>query len=191
MPTVASIARMDVFLPLPLGADAVTRRGDENYNLMARLKPGVTMAQAQADVAAIADRIREKDKRDRTFTISVVPLLEPGRRQRAAGRARPAGIGGARAADRVRERREPAADPRDGRQKEVAIRTALGARWQRLVRQLLMESVLLGVMGGAAGLLIAEASLYVVRTVNPGNIPRLDVLGIDGPCWPSRFSSRS
>ena len=52
MPTVASIRQMDVFLPLPLGADAVNRRGDENYNLMARLKPGVTMAQAQADVAA-------------------------------------------------------------------------------------------------------------------------------------------
>ena len=65
------------------------------------------------------------------------------------------------------------------RQKEVAIRTALGARWQRLVRQLLLETVLLGLLGGAAGLLIAEASLYVVRTVNPGNIPRLDVLGID------------
>ena len=52
MPTVASIRQMDVFLPLPLGADAVKRRGDENYNLMARLKPGVTMAQAKADVAA-------------------------------------------------------------------------------------------------------------------------------------------
>ena len=44
MPTVASIRQMDVFLPLPLGADAVNRRGDENFNLMARLKPGVTMA---------------------------------------------------------------------------------------------------------------------------------------------------
>ena len=65
------------------------------------------------------------------------------------------------------------------RQKEVAIRTALGARWQRLVRQLLMESVLLGVMGGAVGLLIAQAALYVVRTVNPGNIPRLEFIGID------------
>ena len=65
-----------------------TRRGDENYNVMARLKPGVTMAQAQSDVAAIAGRIREKDKRDRTFTISVVPLLESRRRQRAPGGAR-------------------------------------------------------------------------------------------------------
>ena len=76
MQTVASIRQMDVFLPLPLGADAVTRRGDENFNVMARLKPGVTMAQAQEDVSAIAARIREKDKRDRTFTISVVPLLD-------------------------------------------------------------------------------------------------------------------
>jgi hypothetical protein len=76
MPTVASIRQMDVFIPLPFGADAVNRRGDENYNLMARLKPGVTMAQAQADVSTIAARIRDKDKRDRTFTISVVPLAE-------------------------------------------------------------------------------------------------------------------
>ena len=53
-----------------------TRRGDENFNLMARLKPGVTMEQAQADVSAIAGRIRDKDKRDRTFTIDVVPLVE-------------------------------------------------------------------------------------------------------------------
>jgi predicted permease len=180
MPTVASIARMDIFLPLPLGADAVTRRGDENYNLMARLKPGVTMEQAQADVSMIASRIREKDKRDKTFTISVVPLLD-----QVVGNVRRAVlvllgsvalvllIACANVANLLLTRAT-------SRQKEVAIRTALGARWQRLVRQLLLESVLLGLLGGAVGLLIAEASLYVVRTVNPGNIPRLDVIGIDG-----------
>src|SRR5579871_5922432 len=59
MPTVASTRQMDIFLPLPFGKDAVNRRGDENYNLMARLKPGVTMAQAKSDVAAIATRIRD------------------------------------------------------------------------------------------------------------------------------------
>ena len=50
-----------------------------------------------------------------------------------------------------------------GREKEVAIRTALGARWQRLVRQLLAESIVLGILGGAAGLAIAELGLYLVR----------------------------
>ena len=53
MQTVGGTVRMDIYLPLPLGADAVNRRGDENYNLMARLKPGVTMAQAQADVESL------------------------------------------------------------------------------------------------------------------------------------------
>ena len=62
----------------------------------------------------------------------------------------------------------------------MAIRTALGASWKRLVRQLLTETVLLGLMGGAVGLLIAKGSLYLVRTINPGNIPRLDVITIDG-----------
>ncbi|MBZ5620713.1 MAG: ABC transporter permease [Acidobacteriia bacterium] len=180
MPTVGSIRRMEIFLPLPLGPDAVNRRGDENYNLMARLKPGVTMAQAQADVSVIAGRIREKDKRDKTFTISVVPLLD-----QVVGNVRRAVlvllgsvtlvllIACANVANLLLSRAA-------GRQKEVAIRTALGAGWQRLVRQLLTESMLLGVMGGAAGLLIARWSLYVVRTVNPGNIPRLEAIDIDG-----------
>jgi len=180
MPTVASIRQMEVFVPLPFGPEAVKRRGDENYNVMARLKPGVTMTQAQADVSVTAGRIREKDKRDKTFTISVVPLLE-----QVVGNVRRAVlvllgsvalvllIACANVANLLLSRAA-------GRQKEVAIRTALGAGWQRLVRQLLTESVLLGVMGGAAGLLIARWSLYVVRTVNPGNIPRLEAIGIDG-----------
>ena len=179
MPTVASISRMDLFLPLPFGADAVNRRGDENYNVMARLKPGVTMEQAQADVSMIAGRIRDKDKRDKTFTISVVPLLDQvvGNVRRAllvllGSVALVLLIACANVANLLLTRAT-------GRQKEVAIRTALGAGWQRLVRQLLIESVLLGLMGGAAGLLIALAALYVVRTVNPGNIPRLDVITID------------
>jgi predicted permease len=67
-----------------------------------------------------------------------------------------------------------------GRSKEVAIRTALGANWKRLVRQLLTESVLLGLLGGATGLFVARLSLWVVRSMNPGNIPRLDEIGING-----------
>jgi predicted permease len=180
MPTVASIQQMDVFLPLPLGADAVTRRGDENYNLMARLKPGVTMTQARDDVAAIAARIRDKDKRDRTFTIDVVPLVES-----VVGNVRVAVlvvlgsvalvllIACANVANLLLTRAT-------SRQKEIAVRTALGAGWTRLVRQLLTESVLLGLLGGLAGLAIAQAALQVVRSINPGNIPRLEAIALDG-----------
>jgi predicted permease len=180
MPTVASVEKIDVFLPLPLGADAVKRRGDENYNLMARLKPGVSVAKAQADVDIIAGRIRTLDKRDRTFTISVVGLMDQvvGNVRRAllvvlGSVALVLLIACANVANLLLLRAS-------GRQKEVAIRTALGAGWRQLVRQLLTESVLLGVIGGAAGLLVAVWGLYVVRTVNPGNIPRLQSIGIDG-----------
>jgi predicted permease len=179
MPTVAGTERMDVFLPLPLGADAVRRRGDENYNLLARLKPGVTMREAQADVDVIAARIRTADKRDRTFTISVVPLLE-----QVVGNVRRAVlvllgsvalvllIACANVANLLLSRAT-------GRQKEVAIRTALGAGWRRLVVQLLTESVLMGILGGAAGLLVAWCGLYALRTINPGNIPRVPDIALD------------
>ena len=180
MPTVASIQQMDVFMPLAFDKDPATLRGDENYNVMARLKPGVTVAQADADVAAIAARIREKDKRDRTFTIDVVSLVES-----VVGNVRLAIlvllgsvtlvllIACANVANLLLTRAS-------GRQKEVAVRTALGASWYRLARQLLTESVLLGVLGGVAGLLIAYGALQVVRATNPGNIPRLDAIALDG-----------
>jgi predicted permease len=180
MPTVAGIRNMDVFLPLPLGADTVKRRGDENFNLMARLRPGVTIDQAKSDIAAIAARIREKDKRDATFTIDVVPLVES-----VVGNVRLAVlvllgsvglvllIACANIANLLLARAS-------GRQKEVAVRTALGASWQRLVRQLLTESLTLGLLGGAMGLLVAKGALAVVRSINPGNIPRLEAIGLDG-----------
>jgi len=75
-----------------------------------------------------------------------------------------------------------------GREKEMAIRTALGAGGWRVVRQLLSESVLLALMGGAAGLLIAKWALYMVHSVNPGNIPRLDAIHINGAVFAFTFA---
>lgn len=180
MPAETPMDKMDIFAPLPLGADAEKRRGDENYNIMVRLKPGVSVKQAQADIDVIASRIREKDKRDASFGMHVIGLQE-----QVVGDVRRALlvllgsvglvllIACANVANLLLTRAA-------GREKEVAIRTALGAGWQRLARQLFTESVLLGLLGGAAGLLVAQLSIYMVRTMNPGNIPRLENIGING-----------
>ena len=180
MPSETPMDKMDIFAPLPLGADAVKNRGDENYNIMARLKPGVSVKQAQADIEVIASRIREKDKRGASFGMHVVGLQE-----QVVGDVRRALlvllgsvglvllIACANVANLLLTRAA-------GREKEVAIRTALGAGWERIARQLFTESVLLGLLGGAAGLLVAQLSIYAVRTMNPGNIPRLEDIAING-----------
>ncbi len=180
MPSEFPMDKMDLFLPLPLGADAEKNRGDENYNIIVRLKPGVSVKQAQADIDIIASRIREKDKRDASFGMHVIGLQE-----QVVGDVRRALlvllgsvglvllIACANVANLLLTRAA-------GREKEVAIRTALGAGWQRIARQLFTESVLLGLFGGAAGLLVAQLSIYAVRTMNPGNIPRLEDIAING-----------
>src|SRR5215469_5006438 len=180
MPSEGPMDKVDMFLPLPLGPDAAQRRGDENYNIVVRLKPGVSVQQAQADIDIIANGIRIKDRRDASYGMDVVGLQKQivGDVRRAllvllGSVALVLLIACANVANLLLARAA-------GREKEVAIRTALGADWQRLARQLLTESVLLAFLGGAAGLLVARLSLWVVRTINPGNIPRLDEIGING-----------
>src|ERR1035438_10523817 len=74
MPSEGPMDKVDLFLPLPLGPDAAQRRGDENYNIVVRLKPGVSEQQAQADIDVIASGIRIKDKRDASYGMDVVGL---------------------------------------------------------------------------------------------------------------------
>jgi predicted permease len=179
IPTVGGIDKAEIFLPLPMDAKEEGNYSSENFNIVVRLKPGVTVQQAQADIDLIAARLREEKHRDRTFTISVVPLMEQvvgGVRRSILMLFGAVGlvllIACANVANLLLSRAT-------GRRKEIAVRTALGAKRGRLVLQLLTESVLLGVLGGAAGLILSAWSLYLVRAIHPGNIPRLNEIGMD------------
>jgi predicted permease len=179
MPAEGPMDRVDVFRPLPLGADAANSRHDENYNILVKLKPGVTVQQAQADLDVMASRIREKDKRGESFGMHITLLQDEvvGDVRRAllvllGSVALVLLIACANVANLLLARGS-------ARQKEIAVRTAMGASWKQIARQLLTESVMLGGLGGLVGLGVAELSLVVVRRMNPGNIPRLEDIGID------------
>jgi len=180
MPSEDPMDKLDLFLPMQLDTKALQNRYDENYNIVARLKPGVSIQQAQADVAVIASRIRVKDKRGPSFGMHVT-----GFQDQVVGDVRRALlvllgsvslvllIACANVANLLLTRAA-------GRHKELSIRTALGAGAREIVSQLLTESLLLSVAGGAAGLLLAEWTLDAVRAINPGNIPRFEEIHIDG-----------
>ena len=183
MPTVGAITQPDLLLPLPLSAEERNSQGDENYNLLARLKPGVPVAQAQGELDVVVQRLAQSYPASyppsRRFSLTVKPLLE-----QVVGDIRPAllvllGAVGcvlliacANVANLLLARAAI-------REKEIAIRTAIGASRWRVMRQLLTESVLLALTGGALGLLTAVWSLDALRALNPGNIPRLQNIGID------------
>jgi predicted permease len=179
IPTVAGIDKPEIFMPPPDEAKKPNNYGSENYNIVARLKPGVTMKHAQSDIDVIAARLREEKHRDPSFTISVVPLVE-----QVVGNIRTVVlilfgavalvllIACTNVANLLLSRAAV-------RQREIAIRAALGAGRMRVMRQLLTESILLSLMGGVAGLVISSLSILIARKMHPGNIPRLEELSMD------------
>jgi predicted permease len=178
IPTISGIDKPEIFMP-PSEEANDTNYGPETYNILGRLKPGVTMQQAQANIDVIAARLREEKHRDRSFTISVVPLTE-----QVVGNVRTAVlillgavalvllIACTNVANLLLSRAAV-------RQREIAIRAALGAGRVRVMRQLLTESIALSLMGGVAGVAISALSIFIARKMHPGNIPRLEELGMD------------
>jgi predicted permease len=183
LPTLYGAEFGEILLPLPFAPSAGTTRNHEDYNVVAKFKPGVSVQQAQAEMDTITARLRRDHPEvyppNGGLTFGVVPMLD----QVVGDVRRPLVtllgtvglvllIACANVANLLLARAV-------ARQKEIALRTALGASRSRILRQLLTESVLLGLGGGALGVILSAWSLRWIHVLGTKSIPRLNGISID------------
>ena len=182
MPTLDGAEQAEILLPLPMPADAAQNRDHEDYNIIGKLKPGVSIQQAQAEMDTITSRLRHEYPEvyppNGDLTFSIVPLLE-----QVVGNVRHTlylllGAVGFVLLIACANLANLQLSRAVARQKEMAVRSALGASRLRIVRQLLTESMLLAFAGGALGIAFAFLALRCVQLLGPQSVPRLSDVGI-------------
>src|SRR5262245_13092647 len=174
------IAGADIWRPIQPALGPGCQRGCITVRVMARLKPGVSEAQARAELKTIAARIEQQFPDTNTKVgVTLIPLHEflvgPVKTQLLALLAAVGFvllIACANVANLLLARSAT-------REKEIAIRASLGAGRWRIARQLLSESLLLALIGGALGVLLSYGLVYLLVNFSPQGTPRLDEIGID------------
>jgi putative ABC transport system permease protein len=176
--------RIELWLPmssLPFTANFMEQRGASFMNVVGRLRPGATVEQANAELAAIAKRLAEtypqtnasRGARVRPLQDDLVANYRRGLMMLLYAVAAVLLIACANVANLLLARGA-------ARQKEIAIRAALGAGRGRIVRQLLIESLVLSLAAGLAGVLFAMWGVAGLVAASPIEIPRLHAVDIDG-----------
>jgi putative ABC transport system permease protein len=157
-----------------------TRYGPWFYRGVARLKPGVTLEQAQAEINHIGLRMMQQNSSYKRLSLPLLGLRDSllGTTLKSAILVLAGAVGLVLLIAVVNVANLMLARA-TVRQREMALRLSLGSGRGRLVRQLLTESVLLAVMGGVAGLALAWAGIELIRAWNPGNLPLIDSVRLD------------
>jgi predicted permease len=178
--------KVEIWTPLALPASAASDWKNHYLRVLARLKPGVTLAQAQAQMTALAERLAHEHP-DTSSGEGV--MLKPIRQQIAGDIRTPllvllGAVGFVLLISCVNVANLLLAHAA-AREREIAVRTALGAGRLRLLRQMLTESLLLSLAGGAAGLLLAYWSTGFLLSLFPNNIanlsiPTVEAIPVDG-----------
>jgi len=180
MPQWLNGVRTDIWIPQDMGKKALGPRGSHSYRAIARLKPGVSIAAAQADLATIAKRLEQQYPDANNKVSAVVVSLN----EQIVGNSRPQLlvllcavaavllVACVNVANLLLARAT-------GRQREIALRAVLGASRLRIMRQLLTESVMLSLLGAALGLAGAWWSIMLVRSTNALPIPKMNVVQVD------------
>jgi predicted permease len=169
---------VDAFTAFPLSPE--TDKWGNTLAMIGRLRPDASLEQARAEIGVLAPQIKKRDP-DRQFLIYLTPLAD-----HVSGRLRPALAVLASAVAAVMlivcaNLSNLFLARTTSRQREMAIRVALGAGRRRLVRQMLTESLLLAGAGSLLGLALAMAGTRLVSRVTAFNLPLLDRVQLDAP----------